>query len=291
MMNMMRCLRVLLIPAAWLFACGSYGQTLTERIDYTDEDRAIWNQCMATLTDKKALPAGELAIEAARCFSGKPYLASTLEKEPEQLVVNLRELDCTTFVETVVAMTLTMKEATPSFELFCSHLQQLRYREGVITGYTDRLHYFSDWIFENGRKGLVRDMTPSFGGSPLSLNLSFMSTHPDSYRQLKSHPEWIRVMQEKEREISLRNVYAMIPSARINDHAKEMKNGDIVCFITSIDGLDMTHVGFVYWQGDTLKFIHASSAGKKVMIDERPLQDYALTIKTTRGIMIVRILR
>jgi hypothetical protein len=287
---MMKNLRALFIPVALLFAYGSYGQTLTERIDYTDEDRAIWNQCMATLSDKKAFPAGELAIETARCFLGKPYVASTIEKEPEQLVVNLRELDCTTFIETVVAATLTMKEAAPSFDLFCAHLQQLRYREGVIGGYTDRLHYFSDWIFENGRKGLVRDMTQSVGGRPLSLNLSFMSTHPDSYRQLKSRPEWVRAMQEKEQEISSRRVYAMIPSDRINDCADEIKNGDIVCFVTSINGLDMTHVGFAYWQGDTLKFIHASSAGKKVMMDERPLQDYALTVKTTRGIMIVRIL-
>jgi hypothetical protein len=269
--------------------CNGYGQRLTAKADHTDEDLAIWNRCAEILADKKTLPTGDLIIEAARCFERKPYVASTLEKEPERLIVNLRELDCTTFVETVVATALTMKETNPSFESFCRYLQQLRYRDGIINDYTDRLHYFSDWIFENSRKGFVRDMTQSLGGEPLSLKLSFMSTHPDSYRQMKSRPERIRAVQEKEREISLRKGYAMIPSARIHDCANGMKHGDIVCFVTNIEGLDVSHVGFVYRQGDALRLVHASSAGKKAMFDERSLQDYASAVKTTCGVMIVRI--
>ncbi|MDR1407241.1 MAG: DUF1460 domain-containing protein [Tannerella sp.] len=282
------------IPLIFMFlSLAGYGrgQHLTAHADYVAEDREIWNRCMAALADKKTLPTGDLIIEAARCFAGKPYVAATLEKEPERLVVNMRELDCTTFVETVVAMALTVKDANPSFESFCRHLQTLRYRDGVISDYTDRLHYFSDWIFENSRRGLVRDVTQMIGGEPLTLKLSFMSTHPAAYPPLKSHPERVRAMRDKEAEISSRDAYAMIPPARINDCAEGMKNGDIVCFVTNIEGLDVSHVGFVCLQGDTPGFVHASSAEKKVILDARPLQAYASAGRTTRGVIIVRIVR
>ncbi|MDR1331845.1 MAG: DUF1460 domain-containing protein [Tannerella sp.] len=282
-------LRILLLPVALLLAGSGYGQTPAKHVDCTDEDVEIWNRCAAALAGRTALPAGELILEAARCFMDRPYVASTLEKEPERLVVNLRELDCTTFVETAVAMALAMKDTNPSFESFCRHLQTLRYRDSVIRDYTDRLHYFSDWIFENSRRGLVSDVTRQLGGEPLALRLSFMSSHPDLYRQLKSRPERIRTMQEKEAEISSRDVYALIPPARISDYAGEMRNGDIVCFVTSVDGLDVSHLGFVCFQGDTPGLLHASSAGRKVMVDSRSLQEYAY--RSARGIIVVRIAR
>ncbi|MDR0757061.1 MAG: DUF1460 domain-containing protein [Tannerella sp.] len=266
--------------------CGQAGYA-----DYTDEDLEIWNRCAAILANKRTLPTGDLIIETALCLADRPYVASTLEKEPERLIVNLRELDCTTFVETVVAMALAMKDTVPSFDTFCLYLQTLRYRNGVINDYTDRLHYFTDWIFENSRKGFVRDMTQALGGEPLSLKLSFMSTHPDSYRQLKSQPGRIWTMREKEKEISLRDGYAMIPSERIHDCAEGMKSGDIVCFVTNIEGLDVSHVGFVYRQDGVLRLVHASLAGRKVMIDERPLPVFAAAARSAVGVIIVRIVQ
>jgi hypothetical protein len=95
-------------------------------------------------------------------------------------------------------------------------------------------------------------------------------------------------MQAVEREISARSVYAMIPKAKINDCASHIKNGDIVCFVTNIEGLDVTHVGFAYWKDDVLGFIHASSVAKKVFIDPKSLQRYAENVKSTIGIMVVR---
>jgi len=231
---------------------------------------------------------GELIIETARFFLGTPYVASTLEKEPEQLVVNLRELDCTTLVENVIALAQTIKEPNPSFESFCVRIQQLRYRSAEIKDYTDRLHYFSDWIVENERKNLVRDETKAIGGQPYRLNLSFMSTHPDSYRQLKSNPAWIPVIAQKEKEISARNLYAMIPEAQIENCREGMKNGDIVCFVTRIEGLDVSHLGFIFWQDRKLGFIHASSTAKQVIIEPKSLMEYVAGISTTTGIMIVR---
>ncbi|MDR1779407.1 MAG: DUF1460 domain-containing protein [Tannerella sp.] len=277
----------LLIFAALLSTCQSKSQISLQNVDYEQYDVAKWDSCVMTLKDKTTLPDGELIIEIAKCFLETPYVASTLERDTERLVVNLRELDCTTFVETVIAMALTVKEKDRSFAAFCNNLQRLRYRNGKVNDYTDRLHYFTDWIYENERNGIIKDATQQIGGEALKLDLSFMSTHPESYRQLSASPERIDIIREKEQEISARTNYYALPKSRINDCATGIKTGSVVCFVTNIKGLDVSHVGFVCWQGDTLKLLHASSTAKKVIFDTRPLADYANAVKTTTGVIIL----
>lgn len=278
----------------WLFlfltVCYVRGQDEVERIkiSYTNEDVLIVDNYFNRIESKGTLSFNELIAETAGFFINTPYVASTLEKEEEHLVINLRELDCTTFVENVIALANTVEQENPTFELFCDELRRLRYRTEDISDYTDRLHYFSDWIYENEQKGLVRDITRQAGGEPYSLELSFMSTHPDNYPQLKGYPERIEEIRNIEQHVSTRDVYAMIPKGKINDCARNIKNGDIVCFVTSIKGLDVTHVGFAYWKDDVLGFIHASSSAKKVIVDQKSLQQYAENIKTTIGIMVIR---
>lgn len=258
---------------------------------YLDEDVNIFNRYLRVMAGKQGLPFNELVIETALFFRNVPYVASTLESEKEHLIINLRELDCTTFVENVIALANTVKDEYPSFERFCDYLRLLRYRKGMVTRYTDRLHYFSDWIYENEQAGFVTDMTKQIGGRGHSLNLSFMSAHPESYPALKSHPEFIEIIKKKEQDISARNIYAMISKGDINNVSREIKTGDIVCFVTKIDGLDITHVGFVYLQGNIMTLVHASSAAKKVIVDLKSLQSYAESVKSTIGIMIVRPLK
>ena len=283
-----------LILAFLLFYMGFQPQEMSAqafldiRIDYTAEDRQIFERYVHVTESKKDMTFSELIIETARFFMGTPYVASTLEKEPEQLVVNLRELDCTTLVENVVALAYMIKGGNMTFETFCVHLKHLRYRSTEIKDYTDRLHYFSDWIVENERKNLVRDETKAIGGQPYRLNLFFMSKHPDSYRQLKSNPEWIPIIAQKEKEISTRDTYAMIPEAQVEACRDGMKSGDIVCFVTRIEGLDVSHIGFIYWQDQKLGFIHASSTAKQVIIEPKSLLEYVEGISNTTGVMIVR---
>ena len=154
--------RGMLLLGFWMCVCMVFlvnAQELTSRKLYcTDEDRAIFDRYCTQMEPKKSLPLDELMIHTALFFRGTPYVASTLEKEPEGLVVNLRELDCTTFAETVLALSCTLREENPTFENFCENLQQLRYRDGTIHDYTDRLHYMTDWFYGNERKGIVKDM-------------------------------------------------------------------------------------------------------------------------------------
>ncbi|MDR0348114.1 MAG: DUF1460 domain-containing protein [Tannerella sp.] len=255
----------------------------------TDEDVQIAENYFRLMASQRTKPFGELVIETALFFINTPYAASTLEQPQEHPVINLRELDCTTFVENVIALVYTVKQReVPSFELYCSCLSRLRYRTGNVFDYTDRLHYFSDWIYENEKRGFVHDMTGQTGGEPCFLELSFMSAHPEKYMQLEGHPERIKKIQSIEREISARDVYAMIPKEKINACTRDMKNGDIVCFVTNIKGLDVTHTGFVYKKDNVSGLIHASSAAGKVIVDPKPLHTYAENVKSTVGIMVIR---
>lgn len=273
---------------SFLFSWTLKGQTINGEPFYcTDEDRAIFDRYLTAMQSKTSLPTEALLIETGKFFLGTPYVASTLEKEPEGLVINLRELDCTTFVENVIALTRTVQGANPSFESYCHNLQNLRYREGHINDYTDRLHYTSDWIYVNQQKGFVKDVSRQIGGSPLPLNLFFVSTHPDSYKQLKGKPDLTQKMAAIEKNVNSRSYY-YIPEARINSLGKNMQNGDMVGFVTKIEGLDVTHVGLICWEGEKLTFIHASSAAKKVIINEDPLQTYVEKGKNTIGIFVVR---
>lgn len=250
----------------------------TGTCSYSDEDLAIFNKYLAAMEEKKSMPEGELMVETARFFLGTPYVASTLEQEPERLVINFREMDCMTFVENVLALTRTVQDTDPSFEAFCRNLQQLRYRNGEITDYTDRLHYTSDWIYENERKGIVKDITKEIGGEPFPVDLYFMSTHPDSYRQLKANPGFVEKIAAKEKEINERSYY-FLPETVINEHAAGIRNGDVVCFATTVKGLDISHVGVICNVDGSLTFVHASTSKKEVIVNPEPLQEYVEGIK------------
>ncbi|OAV68717.1 hypothetical protein Barb6XT_00839 [Bacteroidales bacterium Barb6XT] len=256
----------------------------------TDEDRAVFDRYLSAMQQKRKLPAEELLVETARFFLDTPYVAATLEKEPEGLVVNLREMDCFTFVENVICLVRTVQEKQPSFENFCRNLRTSRYREGIITDYTDRLHYTTDWIYESEQKGFLKDVTREMGGELLPLSLSFMSAHPDSYRQLKGNPARIRQTAEKEKEISSRPHY-YISAAAVERSLGEMHNGDIVGFVSTVAGLDLSHVGIIYKKGEKLTFIHASSVLKKVIVNEEPLAAYVKRMKSNKGVMIVRFIK
>lgn len=287
-----------------LFPVRSYAQPNPSPILYvTAADRDLFDRYLSSMQSRglfadTTLSVSDLIIETARFFLGTPYVAATLEKEPEGLVVNLREMDCTTFMENVLALSLTVQElralktegiqeSRQPFDSFCYYLRQLRYRDGSISDYTDRLHYMTDWVYENARKGFVKDINRDLQGEPFPLSLSFISTHPDSYKQLKNNPQRIRKMADVEREVNGRS-YFYLPKADLLKVASRFQNGDIVCFVTTVDGLDVTHVGFVCRDKDKWSFIHASSSAKKVILNEDSLQMYIARMKGNKGLFLAR---
>ena len=124
------------------------------------------------------LPVGEAMAAFGQHFIGTPYVAHSLE-EPgdEHLVVNLRGFDCLTFVENMLAMARCVRSGKTTFDDFKRQLTLIRYTGGVISGYPSRLHYFTDWMMDNGKKGVVQPLTQELGGAAYTKTIDFMSTH------------------------------------------------------------------------------------------------------------------
>lgn len=272
-----------------LCGCGFFASATVSAapLYYTAQDEVIVDRYLSEMAPRKNLSQSELMVETARFFLGTPYVAATLEKEPEGLVVNMREMDCTTFVENVLALVRTLQSPRPSFDVFCRELQSIRYRNGQITGYPDRLHYMSDWIWDNACQGIVRDISCEVGGEPLPLHLSFISTHPEAYKPLKQRPDWVRQIAEQEAEINHRTYY-YVPKTKIDTVAPRLQSGDIVCFVTTVPGLDVSHVGILLREGKKLTFIHASTTAKRVIVNSTSLSAYTAQMKSNRGILVAR---
>ena len=181
---------------------------------YSEQDVEICNQKfqISVNEDLKDKPINEVFVEIGESFIGTNYLAKGLEVDgDEQLVINLTGLDCTTLVENTLALSRCVKMGTTSFYEYLAELQYIRYRDGIVDGYPSRLHYFSDWITDNVAKGVVADETKELGGVPIQFNLNFMSTHPDSYKQLDENPDLIPIIEMQEEEINLRE-YENLPA-------------------------------------------------------------------------------
>ncbi|WP_085535233.1 N-acetylmuramoyl-L-alanine amidase-like domain-containing protein [Massilibacteroides vaginae] len=269
-----------------VFLCSFSTYAVEDKLYMVQQDREIFDRYINYISADD-YTSQEVIMATSMFFLNTPYVAATLEKEPEGLVVNLRELDCTTFVETVLSLSKTVVDGKPSFESFCENLKQFRYRNSIIDGYTSRLHYTTDWIFENTQKGLVKDVTKEIGGDPLSIDLFFMSRNADKYKLLKDNPALIADMAAVEKSVNDRSHY-FISKDRIDACGEGIKDGDMICFVTSIAGLDVSHVGIARWESGRLTFVHASSTQKKVVVQSGTLQEYAKSVSKNSGILVVR---
>jgi hypothetical protein len=227
-------------------------------------------------------------VHTALFFLNTPYVSHTLDTlDAEDLIVNFRETDCLTFVENCLALSRTLRYPNPDMDCFGRELKLIRYRNGVLDGYISRLHYISDWIFDNIKKGVIEDITHALGGQKFKLDVFYMSENPRKYKHLKDNPEVVKEIEAIEREINKRGSYHRIPKQEIGKYQSRIKNGDIICFTTSISGLDISHVGIAYRYKGRLTFIHASSATGKVIINPESLVAYCNKIKSNTGIIIL----
>ena len=231
---------------------------------------------------------GERIVSIAKFFMDTPYVGSTLEAEgPERLQVNFRELDCTTFVETVLALHHVLKEHKPDYEKYKQILTSIRYRNGIIEGYPSRLHYTTDWLFENQRKGFFVFVNMGFGSETFKPQVGFMSAHPDSYTALKEHPEYVEDMAKHEKRINTLSLN-YLPKEKLTSKASFIHTGDIITITTSFKGLDFSHLGFALREKGVIYLLHASSTGHKVLISTQNLKEYLSDIKKHTGIVVVR---
>lgn len=206
----------------------------------------------------------------------------------EVLVTNLRIFDCVTFVESLIALVQTHKEAKPNFSMYKNNLKAVRYRNGQID-YAEKLHYFTDWIYENQKKGVISDVTKSINGAQrFDKAVFYMTLKKDTFYGNMSDPRTYNRIKVIEQEVSAREKW-YIPKENIAAIESQLREGDILAITNKTEGMDMAHVGIVVWQNGRAYMLHASSKYKIVMITEEPLVDYLLNNKSQSGIMVLRL--
>ena len=207
----------------------------------TESDKEIYNR---KILNAKGSSLDDFTLTVAKSFLNRPYKAHTLEgNNPEKLVVNLREFDCLSYVETCIAMGLTYRKSDISFDKYESYLKRLRYyNKGKIKGYESRIHYFSDWLYTHDNDGLMEDITPSLGGIEWKKNINFMSTHWNKY-PFPNNTSLQEKIQKIEDRMNEQN-YSFVPKSNVKSIENQLLNGDIIAITTNIEGLDITHVGF-----------------------------------------------
>jgi hypothetical protein len=269
-----------------------FNSKLTAQI-FSESDVEICNAKFEITIDKNLAEKsiGDVVVEIGKSFIGTDYLAHGLEKDgDEQLVINLTGLDCTTFLENSLVLARCIKKEKSSFEDYMNELQLIRYRDGVIDEYPSRLHYFSDWIYDNVKKGIVEDVTKEIGGEKIKFKLNYMSTHPESYKHLKENPDFIPTIKKQEKEISCREYY-FISKEDLNSKEEFIRSGDLLAITTTVEGLDIGHIGIAVKMDDgRIHLLHAPTENTKVQITEQPLLDYLMKYKRHSGVIVLRAL-
>lgn len=227
----------------------------------------------------------------ARSMIGIPYCGGTLDvNENESLVVRTDSVDCTTYVETVLAMYLASKIEYSGYNDFKKALTKIRYRDGVIKGYSSRLHYFSDWVTDNEKKGILYEVTSRSNHSQRHFSINYMTKHSVLYRHLKgdslSVNEMLRI-EEKWKNYDM--PYIPKEFLKTYDNNIDICNGDILALTTNIDGLDVLHLGFAIWVDGNIHLLHASSLYGRVVIDRMSLYEYLKDRKKHTGVRVIRV--
>lgn len=267
--------------------------------NWTERDWAVLEQKVRWAAERglDTVPMGTAVAELGRTFVGATYTPGTLEAPgDEHLVINLRELDCVTFIENVWALNRFLRSegvsglADPAAarSAYEAHLRAIRYRDGVLAGYPSRLHYFSDWLANHEDRGHLRLITASLGGVGDAEPIDFMSTHPDAYRQL-ADPAVLQAIREREAYLNGRGPRIYLPQPAIAAVEGDIRDGDLIAATSTVGGLDIAHTGIALHVDGRLHLLHAPLVGRDVEISELPLADRIAGISGQDGIMVARL--
>ncbi len=252
-------------------------------------DRDRFQQIMQTAQAQGTAqqPMGEIMQAIAQQLVGSAYRDELLDQSAQEtLVTSLTQFDCVLFVEAVLALSRGVAAQDYNPATFVAHIEDQRYRNGTLQNYCSRLHYWSEWIADNEKRGTVRNITAELGGVPLNKSLNFMTQHRRSYPKLAKDDAMFACMEQMEQGIKLLKL-DYIPTDRIAAIYGQLQPGDIVAIATDIAGLDVTHTGLAYRQANgNFGFIHASPVGSVVIAKD--LQTYTSRVERAIGIIVAR---
>ncbi len=253
------------------------------------EDGRIFKRIVARAKSQNlsTTSMGEIVQQIAQEFLGAEYQAGLLDRSlQETLVISLQKFDCLLLVETVMAIANNIATDNDSYQAFSAKIENQRYWNGKMNGYCSRLHYFSDWLKDNQRRGNLINITKNLGGVYTPKQLNFMTNHRRSYPVLASSEANYQCIAAVEASLQGEALH-YIPTAKIKNIYNQLQPGDIIGVATNIPGLDVTHTGFVYRQGnDRVGLLHASPVGKVAIAQD--LQTYISRVERAIGIIVAR---
>lgn len=249
----------------------------------SERDSALFLEKQKVTPKRNSTALRTLAV--AHTFLGTPYVKGCLDhNKDEMLTINLRQLDCWTFVENSVAIA---KSQEGDFLDYQAHVQQLRYWGGNINGYGSRIHYFTGWLLQAEKNGLLKDVTKELGGIPYRKTISYISARPEKFPKVQQ-PNVLRELQAAEKRVNA-HPWFYIPQNKIAQMEHLIQEGDIVSLTSAKRDLDVAHQGFAVKVNGHIHLMHASSLSHRVIISKQPLSSYVISQKGQTGIMVARL--
>ncbi len=234
-------------------------------------DLGGWTEAELEKTMREAFrieDAGSRIAFLSGFFLGLKYRESTLigdNNTAEVFVVNLSEVDCFTFIDYIEAMRLS-----DSFEHFIENLLRVRYRDSIVD-FGSRKHFFTDWA--EYEPAFVDDFTTQLGGGKDKSTVKMLNLKEDGTLYLPGIKPYHRSVN-------------YIPSENIDDAILQaLKSGDYAGIYSPKQGLDVSHVGIIVKDEDSIVLRHASSDRKYRKVIDEVLQEY---IEGKAGLIILR---
>ena len=273
---------------------SSFAASMLSLLEETDETICKSKFDLALSKSLVGKPINEVIIEIGKSFIGTDYVGHVLEEEgAEHLVVNMRALDCVSFYENSLVLARCIKMKRFSFDDYKTQLQFIRYRGGVINDYPSRLHYTTDYWFDNEKKGVLKVVTKDLFGEnnvqPMPKPINFMTTHRSVYKQLVND-DFYKTIGQQEDAINAREL-VFLPKGNVHMFADKIETGSLIGIATNMQGMDISHTGIaIRMENGALHFMHAPNVGYKVQITEVPLHDYLARNAKQTGIIVAKAL-
>ncbi len=293
-MDRRKALNIILFSAPLFFGFGKYSPAQNKKFETNQNSIDIFNNLMDRYFNnpsKNYSSINKLIIDFSKEFIDYPYKAGTLEGLGDEICrFDLTGFDCVTLVESTLCLSRILMKGLRTIEDFADELIYTRYRNGILDGYLSRLHYTSDWAYDNIKKNVVEDLTKDLGGIKFPVKVNFMSSNPNLYKALQNNKDGIEKIKKIEVEINARNYY-FVPNEKVKEVEPFLRDADIICIATNKKGLDYSHLGLTMIDETKNKrkarLIHASSKQKKVIVD-KSISDYLAESSNSIGITILR---
>ncbi len=181
-------------------------------------------------------------------YDGGPLGEGPEGKHDADPLVDLTKVDCVTFVEQSVALSIAS-----DYDAMVQRLQLFRYRDGIID-YEHRNHFMiSDWIRNNS---FCTDITAKLG---VKTDIVERTISRKDFFQLVKAPE---LGQDTPDEVLRQGV---IPPSRAAEAEAQLPDTALIVFVGKVDWLFALHCGLYLRDEDGEGYlIHASSKAGEV---------------------------